>query len=250
MVVHSSSSTHRPWPTPNKPWVMKQTWNDLLFAHWPIDADLLRALIPNLLPVDTYEGTAWIAVVPFWMSGVTARGIPPLPYFSQFPEMNLRTYVTLEGKPGVCFFSLDADNRFAVEAARAGFHLPYFHADIHVKNEHGTIHYESLRTDKRAEAAEFRACYRPNSEVYTTAPGTLEHWLTERYCLYAIDKKKRIYRGEIDHCPWPLQKAEADIWINTVPQSFGIPIPDQPPLLHFAKKLDVRIWLLEQIKKP
>nr|WP_307720089.1 DUF2071 domain-containing protein [Paenibacillus alginolyticus] len=177
------------------------------------------------------------------MSGIAPRGLPPLPYFSAFPEINVRTYVTIQGKPGVYFFSLDAHNRFAVEAARFAFHLPYFYAHIQVQHQaENTIFYQSLRKDNRARHGEFAGEYRPSSDIQLANPETLEYWLTERYCLYCTDRRGNVYRGEIDHDPWPLQSAEA-----TLPYSFGIQLPDTSPLLHFAKKLKVKIWALEKL---
>ncbi|MFC5448441.1 YqjF family protein [Paenibacillus aestuarii] len=239
----------RPYPLPNRPWVMKQTWNDLLFAHWPIDVSLLRPHVPASLPIDTYDGTAWIGVVPFHMTGVTPRGLPPLPYFSAFPELNLRTYVNLGNKPGVYFFSLDAQNRFMVEAARLSYRLPYYYARIQVQHlPRGTTTYTCIRDDRRARPAGFAGSYRPTSDVQFAVPGSLDYWLTERYCLYSTDQKGSLYRGEIDHDPWPLQKAEADILSNTLTESMGITLPDTDPILHFAKTLDVRVWLLQTIR--
>lgn len=239
----------RSWPTPDKPWIMHQTWNDLLFAHWPVPIKTLRALLPAHIPIDTFDGTAWISVVPFHMTGVTPRGIPPLPYFSAFPEINLRTYVTLQDKPGVYFFSLDAYNRFAVETARSVFHLPYLYAYIQVEHRpNDTIYYQCSRKDKRAQQGEFTGEYRPSSEIPLKTPGSLAYWLTERYCLYCTDRHGNVYRGEIDHDPWPIQSAEASIRMNTLPSSFGIVLPETAPLLHFAKKINVKFWSLEKLK--
>ncbi|HSS99558.1 MAG TPA: DUF2071 domain-containing protein, partial [Terriglobales bacterium] len=160
---------------------MAQTWNDLLFAHWPIDPQVLRPLIPPQLTLDLFQGRCWIGVVPFRMSNIHARFCPPLPGLSRFPELNVRTYVTLESKPGVYFFSLDAANLIAVWAARAFYHLPYFHAAMSCRSEGESIAYSSSR---RRETADFRGRYRPIKPVELASAGTLEHWLTERYCLY------------------------------------------------------------------
>ncbi|MBP1961000.1 YqjF family protein [Paenibacillus aceris] len=239
----------RPWPHLAKPWIMHQIWNDLLFAHWSVPVKIIREHVPAHIPIDTFEGTAWLGVVPFHMSGVTFRGIPALPYFSSFPEINVRTYVTIDGKPGVYFFSLDAHNKFAVETARSFFHLPYFYTKIEVKElPKDTIRYHSVRQDPRARQGEFLAEYLPTSPTRLAMPGTLEYWLTERYCLYCQDRRGNIYRGEIDHEPWPLQSAEANIIINTLPHSFGINLPEHSPVLHFAKQLKVKIWALEKLE--
>lgn len=238
----------RSWPLPARPWIMHQIWNDLLFAHWPIPVEHIRELVPTSMPIDTFDGTAWVGVVPFHMTGVTPRGMPALPYFSSFPEINVRTYVTINDKPGVYFFSLDAQNRFAVEAARNLFHLPYFYAQIEVKEStNNTTYYHSVRQDSRARQGRFLAEYRPSSPIRHAIPGTLDYWLTERYCLYCQDRRGRIYRGEIDHDPWPLQSAEADININTLPTSDGIKLPEDSPVLHFSKQLKVKVWALEKL---
>src|SRR5271168_3900251 len=192
MRVDLAQTAHRPWPLPRGPWVMAQSWHDLLFAHWPIDPTLMRAPmraltrphIPAALQVDTFDGQAWIAVVPFRMSGVRLRATPPLPWLSAFPELNVRTYVVADRKPGVWFFSLDAQNPAAVAIARAWFHLPYFRARMQCAARDGSIHYSSERTHHGASPAALRVNYRPAGEIFEAKPGSLEHFLTERYCLY------------------------------------------------------------------
>ena len=233
---------HRPWALPDGPWVMAQTWQDLLFAHWPVPAPDVRALIPAGLEIDTFDGTAWVAVVPFRMSGVRLRGTPALPWLSYFPELNVRTYVVRDGKPGVWFFSLDAGNFVAVAIARRWFHLPYFPADMNCVERHGSIHYQSQRTHRDAAPASLKARYRPIAPRQRAQPGTIEYFLTERYCLYTIDGRDRLIRGEIHHAPWPLQLAEAEVAENTMARAAGITLPSCAPLLHFAKRQDVVVW--------
>ncbi len=236
----------RPWAPPQRPWIMAQTWNDLLFAHWSVPAANLRPLLPAGLQLDIHMDKAWVGVVPFHITDIHLRGVPPVPFLSAFPELNVRTYVVHNGKPGVWFFSLDAMHIAAVEVARLTYHLPYFHAWMSTRNENGTVHYKSQRRDWRAKAGAFVGSYRPISEVFYTQPDTLEHWLTARFALYAADRKGIIYRGEIAHQPWTLQLAEAKIEVNTVAQSHGITLPDEPPLLHFAKRLEVITWTAER----
>jgi uncharacterized protein YqjF (DUF2071 family) len=219
---------------------MKQTWHDLLFAHWPLCSAVIRPLVPAPLTLETFEGQCWIGVVPFHMSGIRARGLPPLPGFSRFPELNVRTYVTHGGKPGVYFFSLDAANLPAVWTARAFYHLPYFHAEMSSKEIGGTIQYSSRRYNRTAE---FRGHYRPTTEVRLREKGTLDHWLTERYCLYTMHRDQ-VLRGEIHHQPWPLQEAGAQLEANTVAAAAGIELPASPPSLLFARRLEVFIWQL------
>lgn len=224
---------------------MAQTWHDLLFAHWPMDPAVMRSLVPSALPLDTYEGRCWIGVVPFHMSHIHARGLPPFPGISTFPEINVRTYVTLDGKPGVYFFSLDAASRLAVWAARTFYHLPYFHAGMAAHAEEGWIVYSSRRF---AGSAEFRGRYRPLRPVEFRVKGSLEHWLTERYCLYTTHAG-HVYRAEIHHQPWPLQDAECEIETNSMVEAAGIPALQGAPLLHFARKLEVLIWRLRRIDR-
>ncbi len=245
---------HRPWPIPTRPWAMTQVWHDLLFAHWPIPAEALAKLLPPGLPLDTYEGEAWISVVPFRMTGVILRGWPAIPPFDRLLETNVRTYVTLDGKPGVYFFSLDANNPLMVQIARSWYHLTYFHARFACEfpqNEadakDALVNYDVERRDRRAKAGRFDGTYRPTGTVYTATPGSLEDWLTARYCLYSVDRRGRIYRGEIHHRLWPLQPAEAVIRINTLAASHGIALPDTPPLLQYARRLDVLAWPITPI---
>jgi hypothetical protein len=221
---------------------MTQTWHDLLFAHWPLLPAAMRPLVPEQLELDTFDGQSWVGVVPFHMSGVRARGTPALPGLSRFPELNVRTYVRYDGKPGVYFFSLDAANLPAVWAARHFFHLPYFYAAMTSKDVQGTIHYDSGR---RGSAADFCGKYRPTKDVRLPEKGSIEHWLTERYCLYTTHRGQ-VYRGDIHHQPWPLQDAEAEIKTNTVAASAEISLPATAPLLHFAKRLEVLIWPLRR----
>ena len=224
---------------------MAQTWHDLLFAHWPIDPQVLRPLVPPSLTLDLFQGRCWIGVVPFRMSNIHAHYCLPIPGLSRFPELNVRTYVTLEGKPGVYFFSLDAANLVAVWAARTFYHLPYFRADMSLKIQNDWVTYSSAR---RGETAEFQGRYRPTKSVELALPGTLEHWLTERYCLYAVVESE-VFRAEVHHQPWPLQAAEAEIEINSVAKAADIPDFDREPLLHFSSKLEVLIWPLRRVAR-
>ena len=223
---------------------MQQTWHDLLFAHWPFPEAALRPLVPAQLTLDTFDRHCWIGVVPFRMSGIRARGLPALRGLSRFPELNVRTYVAHGTKPGVYFFSLDAANLPAVWAARRFYHLPYFHAAMSSTEAGNKILYASRRL---SVSAEFRGTYCPTAEVRLRDEGSIEHWLTERYCLYATHEGQ-VYRGEIHHQPWPLQDAEAEFEINTVAAAAGIKLPATAPLLHFARKLEVLIWSLRRVE--
>lgn len=233
--------SHRPWPMPNGPWLMTQTWNDLLFMHWPVDARELRRLVPQAFELDTFEERSWIGIVPFNMTNVSPRGVPSLPWVSEFPELNVRTYVRVGARPGVYFFSLDAGNALAVKTARALLNLPYFPATMNVRREGDGISYDSRREDSRG-AARFEATYHSAGAAFEPRPGSLEYFLTERYCLYHVDHSGRPYRLEIHHPPWALQHANAEITHNTMSDAAGISLPASAPLLHFARRQDAVAW--------
>jgi uncharacterized protein YqjF (DUF2071 family) len=239
-----TETAHRPWPMPTGPWIMTQTWNDLLFAHWPVAQDRLRELVPARFELDLFEGQAYVGVVPFHMSNVSPRFVPSLPWISAFPELNVRTYVTVDGKPGVFFFSLDAANPVAVGAARTLLNLPYFSAQMNVDVD-GRVDYTSRRLSE--PAAEFRASYQPHGNPRPPQAGSLDYFLTERYCLYAVDHHVHAYRLDIHHPPWPLETADAEIVANTMAEAAGVRLPSIAPLLHFAKRQDMVCWAPERI---
>lgn len=227
---------------------MQMRWCDLLFAHWVTDAARLRNLIPRELELDLFEGQAYVGAVPFRMEGVKPRGIPAVPGLHAFPELNLRTYVTLGGKPGVWFFSLDAGQKLAVRAARRFFHLAYFDAKFEIEvSPGGTVSYSAVRTHRGAPSAKFSASYYPVGEPYTSNNGSLDSWLTDRYCLYSADPAGRVYRGDINHEPWPLQRAAAEVRVNRLGDWLGIEMKGPPQTLHFAKSLDVKAWLVQRV---
>jgi hypothetical protein len=213
---------------------------DLLFAHWPVDAALLRPLVPSPLKVQEFEGTSWVGLVPFRMAGVMRRPLPDLPWISAFPELNVRLYVEHEGRPGVWFLSLDATNPLAVWAARRFFHLPYYQARIGIRGSGDVFDYTAQR---KGPAPRLDVSYGPVSPPYESTPGTLEHWLTERYCLYAKAPDGSIWRNDVHHASWPLQAAEADFRHNSYLSIHGLNILGVPPLhLHFARRVDVVVW--------
>ncbi len=236
------NDSHRPWPLPDLPWTMRQTWSDLLFAHYPIQYEILRKSVPEEFDLDTYEGMCWIGVVPFRMSGVRVRGLPPVPGTAAFPELNIRTYVTVDGKPGVYFFSLDAANYLAVMGARALYHLPYWLADMKIRDRNNIIEFNSRRRSNRA--IKFGCTYQPVSEPFRPDPGSFEEWMAERYCFYTLHASGLPLRCDILHEPWTLQRAEADFIYTTMLSEQGIAVKNEVPILHFAKKIEVRAWPL------
>jgi uncharacterized protein YqjF (DUF2071 family) len=238
--------SHRPWPLPSGRWVMEQRWHDLLFAHWRVEKELLRQHVPSGLEIDTYQGQAWLGVVPFRMEGVKLSYRPAIPGTSRFPELNVRTYVKHGEKAGVWFFSLDAASRLAVTVARAWFHLPYFFAGMSCVERDGWIEYASDRKQRGAPAAVLRGKYRPKGETFQAASGTLEQFLTERYCLYSADAEGNLKRGEIHHRPWNLQLAKAEISENSMTNRLGLTL-EAPELLHFSRRQDVLVWPLRRV---
>lgn len=236
---------HRPWPLPDHPWVMRQTWHDLLFAHWPVARDRLRELVPSFLTIDTVDNQAWLGITPFRLSDVTVRGLPAVPWLSSFNEINVRTYVIYNGVPGVFFFSLDANSIIAVEGATTLFHVPYFLADIQIEEDRNQLAFRSRR--KTPDAAEFRSTHQPAGPTFEADVDTLEYWLTERYCLYTMDSAAKAYRVEIHHRRWPLQVAEGRIEVNTMAEVAGIRLPAIAPLMHFSRRLDVLIWSPDEV---
>lgn len=226
---------------------MTMRWHDLLFLHWPVRPEIIRPLIPEGLELETFDGSAWIGIVPFRMTGVRPHYVPEVAALA-FPELNVRTYVWTPGRSGVWFFSLDAANRIAVRAARSFYGLPYYDAQITVRPEGETVHYQSSRRGKRTAAAEFDASYRPAGPAYRSALGTIDRWLTDRYCLYAVDRAGRLAYAEIHHAPWPLQPAEVELRVNTMTEPLEIKLPNTPPLAHFARYLEVIAWAMVPVE--
>jgi uncharacterized protein YqjF (DUF2071 family) len=237
-----SRTDHRPYPVPAGPWALFMSWQDLLFVHWPVSQDMLRPLIPPALRLETFDGSAWLGLTPFRMSGVRPHFLPSVPRLSSFPELNLRTYVTAEGKPGIWFFSLDAHNPIAVRLARATFKLPYYDAKMSCDVVSDEVHYRSVRTHRGAPEARFAGRYRPIGEPFNSRPATLENFLTERYCLYSADRRGEVLRGEIHHHPWLLQRAEIEIESLEMTEQIGVALPKTDPLLHFSRRLDTLAW--------
>jgi uncharacterized protein len=223
---------------------MGQTWYDLLFAHWALPPEVVRPLVPEPLQLDERDGHAWIGVTPFVVGGLRARGAPPLPWLSRFPELNVRTYVDYHARPGIYFFSLDAARLAAVVAARRSYRLPYFHAEMRAVRERSSVSYGSSRKGSSGPRAEFRARYAPAGPRLPNVDGALERWLTERYCLYVVTDRSRVLRGQIHHPPWPLHPARATIELNTMAVPLGLEL-DADPLLHYSARQDVVIWALE-----
>ena len=230
-----TSESHPPGGASRGPFPFRQGWRDLLFAHWPVAHDLIRDRLFYGIDLDVWKGSAWVGVVPFRLVGLRPRGLPGLPTATDFLELNVRTYVRVDGSPGVYFFSLDASSALAVAGARTMFGLPYYNAEMSCSREGEWVTYSSHRKDA---AAAFEGRYRPTGFGAPAEPGSLEEFLVERYRLFTADEG-HVHRVEIDHPPWQLRPAQAEIRLNTMTLASGIPIPEQAPLVHFVDAQDV-----------
>jgi uncharacterized protein YqjF (DUF2071 family) len=254
-------TSHRPWPLPQGRWAMSQRWNDLLFAHWPMRAAEIEAHLPDGLEADIFQGSAWLGVVPFWMDKIQLKGLPSVPGARSFPELNLRTYVRDQrtGTPGVYFFSLDASNPLAVMIARNFFHLPYYWARMRITpladsgNESRGVREFSFYSRRllSGKPVKFVARYRglgPSRKLVQSRLGTIEYFLTERYCLFTRDALGRLFKANIHHIPWPLEDAEAEFEENDLAAAVGLELPDTKPLLHYSRQLAVYVWSAEMVQ--
>jgi uncharacterized protein len=243
----------RPRPLPSGRWAMTQRWNDLLFAHWPVATAQVAALLPDGLQVDTFEGSAWLGVVPFWMDRIKVHGLPSIPGARSFPELNLRTYVRepYSGSRGVYFFSLDARNLMAVGIARTFYHLPYYWAEMKLeqRSEREFEFYSRRRMSKQPVI--FKARYRglgPTRKLAESQSGSLEYFLTERYCVFSRNGAGQVVRANVHHIPWPLEEAEAEIEQNDLANGFGIDLPNIEPVLHYSRRLAVYVWPAQVVR--
>jgi hypothetical protein len=235
----------RPLGTP----LLRQEWGDLLFMHWPVPVAVLQPYLPPRLQLDTYDGMAWLAVVPFRMSKVRTRFSPPVPGANEFLELNVRTYVHLDGVPGVWFFSLDATNALAVWVARTVFNLPYLRADMDLKTSSTQLHdFSAQRTHAGAPAAHFRATWQVGPPLPPAEPGSLAFFLTERYCLYTSNQAQtKLYQGRVAHAPWPLATAQVLHYESSLIESQGLPTPAGSPVVHAAGPVSVELWPMQRV---
>ena len=229
-------SSRRPWPLPEAGWVQGQTWHDVLFVHWRADAAGLARLLPPELSLDLFAGVAWIGVVASRVTGLRLRGLPPLPGLSSFAELDVRTYVTHGGRPGVWLFSVTVPNAIVVEAVKRLYKLPAERGRVTIRRRGKERLFASL-----AQRDSLDAHYRGRGKPAAAEPGTLEHFLTERYCLYTADGG-RLYRAETHHLPWQLQRAEATVEAKGLAP---VALAGDPHLLYCARQDSVS-WALEE----
>jgi uncharacterized protein len=228
------------------PWIMAQSWRQLLFAHWPLPPAALRPLLPPGLELDTFADQAWLGVITFSLADIHLRGVPPMPLLSSFPEVNLRTYVTFRGQPGVLFLSLHCPNRLAMAIARPWFRLPYRYADVRLSRGLDGVAIAAASP----RGATVVARYAPLDAPSVAVAGSLDAWLTERYCYYTTTRGGLLARCPIAHPRWQLSPAIATFERLSLADAFGLTLPDTPPLLHYCERMDAQIWPLERVTRP
>ncbi|WP_010651685.1 YqjF family protein [Oceanobacillus massiliensis] len=236
---------HRPFPVPSKRWILRQRWRNVSFMHWAVQPKHLRPFIPDRLTIDTYHSQAWIGILVFDMESIHFRGLPKLSLTPRFSEVNVRTYVTYNGVPGIYFLSIDVDNWASSKIAKRWYRLPYHDAAIANEPALHTYHYESIRRKQTYLKAE--GSVTPISEIYHSEKKSLDYWLTERYRLYTA-QKSALYEADIHHKPWPLQKAEANISRNSHLSRLKIDVnPFSPTVVHFSQGVDTLFWNIKKI---
>jgi len=246
-------TSHKPRPLPAGRWAMTQRWNDLLFAHWPIPAAKIEAQLPEWLEADTHQGSAWLGAVPFWLDRIKVRGVPSIPGLRNFPDLNLRTYVRdrYTGTPGIYFFSVDSSNLLAVAAARVIYRLPYCLAEMHLeqRSEREFAFYSRRRF--RREPVIFKALYRglgPSRKTVEVRSGSFEYFMSERPCVFSVNRAGQPIRSNLHHIAWPLEEARAEIERNDLANAAGIELPDVEPVLHYSRRLAVYVWPAELVR--
>jgi uncharacterized protein YqjF (DUF2071 family) len=229
---------------------MTQRWNDLLFAHWPISASILEALLPEWLEADSYQGSAWLGAVPFWLDRIKIRGVPAIPGLRNFPDLNFRTYVRdrFTGTPGIYCFSVDSSNLLTVAMAHLVYHLPYKLAEMRLEpRAEREFAFYSRRRFARSKVI-FKARYRGLGPTYKTAempPGSFEYFFSERNCVFSTNHAGQPIRANLHHVPWPLEDAEAEIERNDLATAVGIELPKMDPVLHYSRRLAGYVWPAE-----
>ena len=253
MLQYMVRTSHKLRPLPPGRWSVRQRWNDLLFAHWPVPAASIAPLVPEGLLVDTFEGSAWLGAMPFWMDRVKVRGCPPIPGARSSPHLCLRTYVRdpQTGMPGVCFLSVETSNLLAAAVGRAFYCLPYYWSEMQLeqRTERDFSFYSRRRFASRPVV--FKAHYRglgPTRRLAESCAGTLECFLMERYCLFAHNRDGQPIRANLHHVSWPLEEAEAEIEQNGLAAAIGIRLPDLPPVLHYSRRMAVYVWQAELLR--
>ena len=240
-------SDHLPFPMPKRPHSLIQEWRNLTFLHWEVNPNLLTPYIPKGLEIDLFEGKAYVGTIPFLMKNVRPRMTFPLPGISTFPEFNIRTYVTKEGKGGVLFLTLEAQSRVTCAYAPKAYGLPYNYAKGRIKVQGQTYSWHTKRKDGTHG---FSGNCSPTGPESVAQPGSLEEFLFERYSLYT-EHRGSLCIAHTQHDPWVFHKGEATILENDLTKSFNLGISDilKPDLIHISKGVKVFTWTNEVIPR-
>ncbi|MET1030699.1 YqjF family protein [Domibacillus tundrae] len=245
MSLEFKETNQRPFPLPASPWIMKQRWDNMLFLHWPVPANLLASHIPADFSLDLFQGRAWISIVPFWARHTRLRGLPRFPFYHSYLELNVRTYMTYNGVPGIYFFSLGANKWPVVLGAKTASFLPYYHANMNMSVQNKTVHFQSKRIQFGNMAERFQASYSPSSPIFTLKEGSLDWWLLERYCFW-VQKGSHVFRGDIHHNRWRVTEAACVIHDQTLPSFLPHHVFSEKPLAHFSYQKNVFTWPLKK----
>ena len=216
---------------------LRMTWRHVLFANWPGAPDVGAPHLPAGVDLDTYDGEAWLSVVPFTNVDVRPAWLPA-GLGGRLPELNLRTYVVHDGHPGVYFLSLDAQGVLGVVGARVVHHLPYYYARIDLDVADGLVRFRSRRTHPGARPARFAATYGPTDDRPDTGPGSLAAFLVERSRYYTEAPSGALRYGSVRHEPWPVARADARIARNTLFRANGVDAPPGDPVCYSSPGVD------------
>jgi len=233
---------HRPFPLPDRPWVMRQRWDDVLFLHWPVPPNVLRPHIPDELELDLYDGTAWIGIVLFEVNGLRGRFFPPIPFANTFPEVNVRTYVKKNGKQGIYFFSLDTSNKLAIKAARTAYSLPYFYANVSLKRSETEVNFSSIRKERGMPRESLQVTYRPKGVEVPNEESSFQHWMAERYCQWTLFGNE-LFRTDIHHRKWVFESVDIELTLNTMAQYIPRDCFSKTPIAHYSGSKNTLFWL-------
>jgi hypothetical protein len=233
----AADAAHRPWPLPRSPWAQAQTRRDILLAHWRVPIDVLARLLPVEVAADTFDGEAWLNVSAYRVTGLRVRGLPPLPGLSTFPQLEVSTPVTVDGYPGLWLFQIETAKQIVVEASKRTHRFPAYRARISTGRDAVGFHFDATR-----DGLELDAVYAGRGSEFSPGPGTVEHFLTERYALYTADGG-RLYRAQVHHAPWLLQGAAGEVRSATLAP---LPIEGEPYLLYSTAQ-DILLWALEEL---
>jgi len=235
---------HLPFPMPERKHSLGQNWVNLTFMHWEVDPELLRKYVPEDLEIELFDGKAYVGTIPFRMEKVRPRNLPSISFISNFPEFNIRTYVSKNGKSGVFFLTLDAQSQVTCMYAPLAYGLPYRYAKCeHYANDNGGYIWKS---ERKSDGVKLEGETTTKGSLVKAKKGSLEEFLFERYCLY-VSKKNLTYIAYTCHEPWEYQEAEVKIKVNSLTDSYGLGIenPLNPDLVHFSKGVEVLTWNLE-----